>query len=194
MRFISLAVIAMIGSVVVSAQDQDVRQRLLSSSGNLKVSKLFQEAPVLPIDDRDAEIYRLTVIPAFFNPIKIRVEKHKTNYLLVAKRLSGQGGFDAGTLKVAKQRKLTSAEFEHLTNLLRAANFWESPYLLPRSDEPNEKGEVTVCPDGSEWVIEGSKGGRFHAINRYCDETDTLRTVVLYLVKLSRLGVKPFQL
>src|SRR5438045_1537047 len=119
----------MIGSVVVSAQDQNVRQRLLSSNGNLKVSKLFREAPVLPIDDREAEIYRLTIIPAFFNPIKIRVEKRKTNYVLIAKRLSGQGGFDAGTLKVEKRRKLTSAEFEHLTTLLRAANFRESPYL-----------------------------------------------------------------
>ena len=194
MRFILLIVMAMIGAVLVCAQDQDVRQRLLSSSGNLKVSKLFREAPVLPVDDRDAEIYRLTIIPAFFNPIKIRVEKRRTNYVLIAKRLSGQGDFDAGTLKTEKRRKITSAEFERLTDLLGAANFWEAPYLLTRKDEPNEKGEVTVCLHGSEWVIEGSKGGNFHAINRYCDETESLRTIALYLVKLSRLGVKPSQL
>src|SRR5262252_10361713 len=167
MRFISLLLIAMLGAAAVCAQDQDARQRLLSSSGNLKVSRLFGETPVLPINDRDAEIYRLTVIPTFFNPIKIRVEKQKTNYLLIAKRLSGQGGYDAGRLKTEKRRKLTSAEFRHLTELLRAVSFWESPYLLPNKG-PNEKGELTVCLDGSEWVMEGSKGGQFHAINRYC--------------------------
>jgi hypothetical protein len=198
MRFISLIrmllVTTIVGGVVVSAQDQDVRQRFLSSSGNLKLSKIFRETPVLPVDDRDVEIYRLTIIPAFFNPIKIRVEKHKANYLLVAKRLSGQGDFDAGKLKVEKRRRLTSAEFAHLTELLRDANFWESPYLLQKKPEPNDKGEVTICLHGSEWVLEGSKAGKFHAVNRYCDETDCLRAIALYLVKLSRLGVKQSQL
>lgn len=194
MRFISITVIVMIGSVVVCAQEQDARQRLLSSSGNLKLSKTFRETPVLPIDDRDAEIYRLTIIPAFSNPIKIRVEKHKSNYLLIAKRLSGQGDFDVGTLKIEKRRKLTSAEFEHLTHMLRAVSFWEAPYLLHKTNEPNEKGEMTICIHGSEWAIEGSRGGQFHAINRSCDETDSWRAIALYFVKLSRLVVKPSQL
>ncbi len=39
----------------------------------------------LPVDDLDAEIYRITIIPTFYNPIKIRVEKRKNHYILIAK-------------------------------------------------------------------------------------------------------------
>jgi len=180
--------------MVGRAQEQDVRERFLSSKGNLKVSKLFSEAPVLPIDDRAAEIYRLTIIPAFYNPIKIRLEKHDANYILVAKRLSGQGDFDAGTLKAEKRRRLKPAEWEHLTQMLRDVSFWELPYLEKKPEpKPNDKAE-TICLHGSEWVLEGVKNGNFHAVNRYCEETEGLHAIALYLVKLSRLGLRDYQL
>ncbi|MBK8466725.1 MAG: hypothetical protein IPL32_12925 [Chloracidobacterium sp.] len=170
------------------AQEETPRQSVLSSSGNIKVSKLFGEDPVLPVEDSNTEIYRITFIPTFHNPIKIRVEKHKNNYVLIAKRLSGQGGYDAGELKVEKKRTLGRKEWDRLLDLLRKASFWELPYL-EKKQEPNEKGEVTICLDGSEWVIEGSRNGQYHVVNRYCPEVKSFQAVGLYLAKLSRLGV-----
>ena len=175
------------------AQDSGVRASLFSSKGNIKVSKLFNETPVLPINDRRAEIYRITIIPTFYNPIKVRVEKHKAHYFLVAKRLSGQGGYNAGKLKTTKTRRLKPVEWEHLLDLIRKADFWEMAYL-DKEPEPNEKGEVTICLDGSEWVLEGVKNGAFHAVNRYCPDVKGFVAVGLYLVKLSGLRVRHFEL
>jgi hypothetical protein len=179
--------------VTALAQEESIRQRLLSSPGNLKVSKLFRETPVLPIDDPDAEIYRITFIPTFHNPIKIRVEKRKNNYLLIAKRLSGQGGYDAGKLKTERRRRLHLPEWSRVLELLKDAGFWELPYL-EKEPEPNEKGELTICLDGSEWVIEGVKDGQYHAVNRYCPEVKSFEAIGLYLAKLSGLKVKEREL
>jgi len=179
--------------VAALAQEVSIRQRLLSSPGNIKVSKVFREAPVLPIDDPEAEIYRITFIPTFHNPIKIRVEKRKNNYLLIAKRLSGQGGFDAGKLKNEQRRRLRPQEWSRLLELLKKAGFWELSYL-EKEPEPNERGEVTICLDGSEWVIEGVRNGQYHAVNRYCPEVKNFQAIGLYLAKLSGLKVKEWEL
>jgi hypothetical protein len=175
------------------AQGKSPRQSLLSSPGNIKVSKLFGEVPVLPSNDPAAELYRITFIPTHYNPIKIRVERHKNNYVLVAKRLSGLGGYDAGKLKTEKKRRLRPQEWNRLLALLREAGFWELPYL-ENEPGPNEKGEVTVTLDCSEWVIEGARDGRYHAVNRYCPEAKSFQAVGLYLVKLSGLRVKEQEL
>jgi hypothetical protein len=74
----SLSISVVLGLLLcVQAQEPSVRDQLLQSKGNMKVSALFDEAPVLPIDDLQTEIYRITFIPTFFNPIKIRVERAK---------------------------------------------------------------------------------------------------------------------
>jgi hypothetical protein len=164
-----------------------------SSPGNIKVSKLFGEAPVLPIGDLDAEIYRITFIPTFYNPIKIRVEKHGNEYVLIAKRLSGQGGYDAGKLKTEKRRRLRPQEWDCLLDLLKEAGFWELPYS-EKKPEPNKKGEETICLDGSEWVIEGVRNGQYHAVNRYCPEVKSFEAIGLYLAEISGLRVKEREL
>lgn len=175
------------------AQEQSPRQRLLSSKGNLKVSKLFREEPVLPIDDPEAEQYRITFIPPFYNPIKIRVERRGTNYVLIGKRLSGQGGFDAGKLRTEKRRMLRLQEWNQLLALLKEADFWELPYL-EKKPEPNQKEEETFCLHGSEWVIEGVKAGKYHVVDRYCPEVKSFRAVGVYLAKISGLKVKEREL
>lgn len=193
MKFILGLMIILILFLAALAQEQSPRQSLLSSKGNLKVSKLFSEAPVLPVDELDAEIYRITFIPTFYNPIKIRVEKRKNSIVLIAKRLSGQGGYDPGKLKTEKRQRLHLWDWNRLLDLLKEAGFWELPYL-EKEPEPNEKGEMTICLDGSEWVIEGVKNGQYHVVNRYCPEVKSFQTIGLYLVKLSGLKVKEREL
>ena len=176
-----------------NAQDSSLKERLLQSKGNLRVSTLFNEMPVLPTDELDAEMYRMTFIPTFFKPIKIRVERRKAEYIIVAKRLSGQGGFDAGTLQTEKRHKLKQAAWQHLISLLAKAGFWTMAYDV-KEPEPNEKGEVEICLDGSEWMLEGVKGGKLHAVDRYCPKDKRFQAVGLYLVKLSGLRIRDREL
>jgi hypothetical protein len=176
-----------------AAGQDNLREHLLESKGNIKLSKLFNESPVLPIDDQEAELYRITFIPTFFSPIKIRVERHRGEYVLVAKRLSGQGGFEVGTLKEEKRRRLKSKEWNRLLALINKAAFWDLPYA-EKKPEPNEKGELSVCLDGSEWVLEGVKNGKFHAVNRYCPDEKSFEKIGQYLAKLSLLEIKKREL
>lgn len=180
-------------SVTALAQEESPRQSLLSSPGNIRVSKLFGEAPVLPVDEPGAEIYRATFIPTFYKPIKIRVEKRKNSVVLVAKRLSGMGGFDAGKLETEKRRSLRPREWDRLLGLLKEAGFWELPFADEEAG-PNERGQETICLDGSEWMIEGVRGGKYHAVNRYCPEAKRFEAIGLYLVKLSGLRVREREL
>lgn len=177
----------------IGAQPSIVRERILRSEGNIKLSRVFGETPALPIDDVNVESYRITIIPTFFKPIKIRVEKHNGEYRIVAKRLSGQGGFDAGTLEVEKSRALKDSEWRHLMSLLAASQFWEMSYL-EKEPKPNEKGEVEICLDGSEWVLEGVRNGEFHAVNRYCPTDKRFQAIGLLLTKLSGFKIKEREL
>ena len=188
----NVVVVAILMGSFAAAQDK-VQERLLQSEGNIKVSKLFKETPVLPTDDPEAELYRITFIPTFVGPVKIRVERHREEFVLVAKRLSGQGGFEVGNLKDEKKRRLKPEEWNHLLALIDKAGFWNMPYV-EKASEPNEKGEVTLCLDGSEWVLEGVKNGKFHAVNRYCPNEKTFEEIGLYPAKLSGLKIKQREL
>jgi hypothetical protein len=193
MKSILSSIIILVFSFIGMAQEPSPAQKLLSSKGNINVSKRFREAPVLPIENPESEIYRITFIPTFYHPINIRVEKHWDSYILVAKRLSGQGGYDAGHLKIEKRRKLKQVEWEQLAELLNKANFWQLPFE-EKEPEPNEKGEVTICLDGSEWTLEGVRGGKYHAVNRYCPEDKSFEAVGLYLAKISGLKINEREL
>jgi hypothetical protein len=189
---LSLPIVVVLVCSFAVAQD-DLREHLLQSKGNTKVSKIFNETPVLPIDDVEAELYRMTFIPTFFSPIKIRVERHRGEYVLVAKRLSGQGGFEVGPLKDEKRRRLKSEEWNRLLALIDKAGFWEMPYA-EKEPQADEKGESTVCLHGSEWVLEGVKEGKFHAVNRYCPNEKRFEKLGEYFAKLSGLGIKQREL
>jgi hypothetical protein len=171
------------------AQESSPLHTLLSSKGNIDVSKRFKESPVLPLDDIEAEIYRITFIPTFHNPIRIRIEKRKDDCFLVAKQLNGQGGYDAGKLKEEKRRRISLKDWNQLVDLLNQANFWVMPFEDKRQ-EPDEKGSIKICLDGSEWTLEGVKTGKYHAVSRYCPELKSFEAIGLFLAKLSELGVK----
>jgi hypothetical protein len=150
---------------------------------------LFKEPQIFPASSPDAEVYRIFISPTFSHALSIRVERAGKDYVLVAKYLSGQVGYDWGTLKGEKKRRLSEKEWRKLLGLLESASFWS---LLPeeKEPEPNEKGEVTICLDNTGWYLEGVKDGKYHVVDRYCPELQSFKAIGLYMVKLSKLGVK----
>jgi hypothetical protein len=65
-----------------------------------------------------------------------------------------------GDLELAHSfdRILTGAQWDELAEGVESDGFW---------DLPNGNGEV--CLDGSWWILEGVKGGRYHYVRRCCD-------------------------
>jgi hypothetical protein len=149
---------------------------------------IFQEPQIFPASTSRIEVYRVFITPTFRQPISIRVEKTGAGYFVSGKRLSGQGGYKWGHLNGQTRRRLNQTEWHELLDLLTAASFW----TLPSQDEepkPNEKGELTVCLDGTSWYLEGAKAGTYQAVDRYCPASKAFKAVGLYILKLSKLGI-----
>jgi hypothetical protein len=182
-----VAILILLPAVSLS-QETSPAEKFRSSKEYQSTLSVFRESPIVPATNPSAEIYRIFIIPTFYHPLSIRVEKSGGDYLLVAKRLSGQGGYGWGTLKGEKKRKLSEREWRSLLNLLNETSFWS----LPTGDkefEPNEKGEVTICLDSTSWILEGVSGGKYHVVDRY-SERKGVKEVGLYMVMLTKWGIK----
>lgn len=146
---------------------------------------LFREPQIFPGTGSNVEVYRVFVAPTFGHPISIRVEKNRDGYFVIAKGLSGQGGYRWGRLKHQTRRRLNQAEWHRLIELLSAASFWTLPAEAEET-KPNEKGEITICMDGTSWYLEGVKGETYQAVDRECMLAKTIRAIGLYMVRLSK--------
>jgi hypothetical protein len=150
----------------------------------------FREDKLSSGSDPAIEVYRLFISPTFSHPVAIRVEKKGNEYLLIGKYFSGMSGYEWGKLKKEKRRRIKEEEWNRLVYLLDEALFWK---LEPEDEpsEPNEKGEVTICLDGTGYYLEGLKAGRHHLVERYCPDSESFRAVGTFLVTLSTLNLKP---
>jgi hypothetical protein len=101
----------------------------------------------------------------------------------------GQVDYNLGKLKGEKRRHITEKEWLKLLSLLNQASFWQLP-SKDRAWEPNERGEVAICLDNTDWYLEGVKGSKYHVVDRYCPESQSFKAIGLYMVDLSKLGIK----
>lgn len=167
------------------SQEINPNEVLHTGEKYLNTLSVFKEPQIFPDLKTKGEVYRVFVAPTFYHPISIRVEKVGDKYFLVAKRLSGQGGYKWGKLKVVERRRLSEQEWRTLLDLLSQSSFW-TLNSKDKEIEPNEKGEITVCLDGTVWFLEAVKDGKYHAVYRYCPDSKSFRAVGLYMIKLSR--------
>src|SRR5437762_6430813 len=118
--------------------------------------------PRLPalIKDRDLQVFRLTILPTWGNPIAVRVQRTDDKYLIFSRRLDGEGGYNPGRLVEGNDSLLTKADSIRLNSFLSRLNFFQ----LPVKDE-------VYGQDGDTWILEGVAGGRYHVITRWCPST-----------------------
>lgn len=188
-NILNLIVILTLLPALNLSQETNPAEKFRADKQYQNTLSVFRESQIASAPNASAEVYRIFIIPTFYHPLSIRVEKSGSDYLLVAKRLSGQGGYGWGTLKDEKKRRLSEGEWRSLLNLLNNASFW----TLPTSDkefESNEKGEITICLDSTSWTLEGVSSGKYHVVDRYCPERKGVKEVGLYMVKLTKWGIK----
>lgn len=107
------------------------------------------------------ERYRFVWIPSFHPSIVVRAERNGSSQRLVAKILSGAGGYEPGTVRRDTSIVLSAGEWTELTRLIEASGFWTAP---PESER--------VGLDGAQWIIEGLRGGRYNVVDRWSPERD----------------------
>lgn len=127
------------------------------------------------------EIYRFTWLRTFHEPIVIRIEKTENEIQLIAKRTDGAGGYGPGQLVETIQTKLIDKEWDKFKGLIADIDFWNL--------SPIEITNILGC-DGAQWILEGSKDGEYHMIDRWSGDDKETGKACLYLLELSGLKIK----
>jgi hypothetical protein len=188
-KTLRLVVILLLLPATSFSQAASPAEKLRDGERYRNILSVFKEPQIFPSSNKSVEIYRVFIIPTFYHPLSIRVEREGNKYVLIAKRLSGQGGYGWGTLKREKRHYLTKNEWQHLRSLLNQASFWTLA-SDDKKNEPGEKGEATICLDGTTWLLEGVSEGKHHVVDRYCPDSKSFAAVGMYLARMSRLGIK----
>jgi hypothetical protein len=164
----------------------------------------FKE-PILYTKTDSQNIYRLLWLRSFHQPVCFSVKEFNGNYFLNAKILDRQPAFYPeiegkgvdkktgkeilDTIQKADRlalialdtiKTLTSKEWKEIENYISTFDFWNSPIA-----DPYDEGGA----DGSNWIVEGRKNGKYHFIDRR-NADGNLMPFGKYLIKLSGLKVK----
>ena len=123
----------------------------------------MRETPLCVRPGLHAEIYRLTWLPSFNHSVVVRVERDSGNYWLEARSETGAGGYGPGILAHDSIMALTPNDLSVLSDFLYRSNFWNLPTIPARP---------VIGADGSQWILEGLAGNRYHVVDRWSPQPD----------------------
>jgi hypothetical protein len=134
------------------------------------------EAPRSP-RPAGAATYRFTWLRTFHHPVVIRVEVERGRRArLVAKELSGHGGYDPGEITRHVERKLSPDEARRLGSVLAATRLltW-----------PARDCHGLLGLDGSQWIVEARDRTGYHLVDRWSPEGGPIREVGELMLRLT---------
>jgi len=124
---------------------------------------------------RNGDVIRFTWLRSFDPPIIVRVEGlGAASPQLIAKQLSGPGGYEPGTVNKRIDRHLSPVEATALRRMLLRTNVFDLPAL-----------DCNGGMDGAEWIIEGAGTDGYRFVARWSPESGKVRETGLALLKLT---------
>jgi hypothetical protein len=118
--------------------------------------------------DRDLKVFRYTNLGTNSNPFVIRVELIDSIVLFNYKLTDGQGGYGTGKLIKEIQIQLPVSDWNKIIAKVESTRFWDlSSYRSFDSD-----GNRMVILDGTEWILEGLIGDKYHFVTRNTPESE----------------------
>ena len=161
--------------------------------------------PILFTKTDSVTIYRLLWLRSFDKPVCIVVKEFNGNYFINAKTIDRQPNFYPyvecksrneitgkqifDTIQKAdrfalidfdRTKVMTNGKWKEIQIYLSKIDFWNSPI-----SDPNDDGSM----DGSNWILEGRKNGKYHFIIRR-NARDDLKELGKKLVKWSEVEIK----
>lgn len=128
-----------------------------------------------------AKSYRFTWLRSFHAPVFVRVDEDAIGEMrLVAKRLSGRGGYKPGRIAATVSRALTMAEKDRLRQALTSAN-------VAHLDPIN----CAIGTDGAQWIFEVRDGASYRFVNRWSPPSGPVRQLGELLVSFTGWKIEP---
>lgn len=119
-----------------------------------------------------SQSYRFLWLRTFHHPVAIRLDVKADGTAVLTKKIAnGAGGFGPGILTENTSRPLTAEQRQAFLAKIEQVRFWTLPaYIHDQSGT-----------DGSEWIIEGTKGGKYHVVSRWSPEKGPVHELGLAL-------------
>lgn len=121
------------------------------------------------------DVIRFTWLRTFDPPVIVRVEGLRSaSPHLIAKQLSGAGGYDPGVVAKKIDRRLSPVEAAALGRVLLRTSVFDLPAI-----------ECREGMDGAEWIVEGLGKDGYHFVNRWSPQHGEVYETGLALLKLT---------
>ena len=124
---------------------------------------VLEEPSLLKLsEDAKAESYRFLWLRTFSQPIVVRLDIMPDGTgTITTKVATGEAGFPytSKTLSTNVSRAVPRERVQSFLRQVHELGFWSIATTL--------KGDQTGT-DGSEWIIEGVKDGKYHVVERWC--------------------------
>lgn len=140
-----------------------------------KFLRAMDEQSLLKAQDENVEVYRFLWLRSFHHPVMLRIVRDGYSFKLTSVELNGAGGYDPGTRWSTAKFHIEQEEWCEFMSLLEKASFW--------SMETYRRDDIGF--DGSRWVLEGVRQGRYHIVDRWTPREGDYREACLFLLKLS---------
>jgi hypothetical protein len=125
---------------------------------SMQLHALDEPSLIALTGNANSQVYRFLWLRSFHHPIAVRmnVDSDGTGVLTI-KMGSGAGGYSPGKLLENSSRKLDVTQVREFLALVEREGFWAAPN--PVNDQRGT--------DGSQWITEVAKGGRYHVVDRW---------------------------
>ena len=117
---------------------------------------------------------RFSYIPSFDPSVFIRVQSDGDGLSLIAKQLTGAGGYDPGALGWSKKMQLTERQASELQQILASQALFEEP---PATCE--------MGFDGSQWIFEMVDENGYRMAKRWSPSDGAAHNLGRFLIELS---------
>ncbi|HYD45993.1 MAG TPA: hypothetical protein VEA79_12080 [Phenylobacterium sp.] len=135
--------------------------------------------PPLRADPKVRAKWRFTWLPSFNTPVVVRIEQTSPRRMrLVARRLSGHGGYDPGEIAETRERWLTPAEQR---KVLAAA----------AQAEALDTRDCRLMTDGAQWIFESASDGRHRMTDANTPASGPLRDLGVLFLGLTGWPLEP---
>jgi hypothetical protein len=131
--------------------------------------------------------YRFLWLRSFHHPVAVRLDlRQGGTAVLVVKVAGGTSGAISSRLLEEHSEAVTRKQVEAFLTKVDSVGYWD----LIAKQAPTER-----APDGSEWIVEGVKAGRYHVVQRWSPQDGPIRTLGLaFVLDLARLKLLPAEI
>jgi hypothetical protein len=155
----------------------------------------LEEPPLFGLrDNRSLQVYRFLWLPSFHRPISVRLTINADGSgSIVARSVDRHTGSlgkvpsDTGKLILDTTSDVDKAQVQDVLEQLQRLAFWAMPTEEAQAASITTDHGYTfesVGIDGSQWILEGVRGGEYHVVDRWSPKDNSYSQLCKLLLRL----------